>query len=119
MTRPNACRFLRLIVFGLVGTAGCGPSYSASLVNQDARTVEITIIKGASRTNETIAAGGHRENLCPNGCIVRIDKDPKRDFILEGDERVSIESGLLYYDGELVPDATRKGAATGRGKAKP
>ena len=83
---------------------------AATLTNADRIDRSITIIIGAQRTTHALKAGALLENLCTNGCIVRIDDDPKRDFILEGRERVSIEDGLMYYDGELAPKASPNGA---------
>jgi hypothetical protein len=76
---------------------------AATLTNADRAAREITIIIGDARKSQTVAGGGVVEDLCPEGCIVRIDNDAGRDFVLEGRERVTIEDGLLYYDGELAP----------------
>ncbi|MGI9421676.1 MAG: hypothetical protein ACR2PA_00605 [Hyphomicrobiaceae bacterium] len=75
---------------------------AATITNADRVDRSITIIVGNRRTTHALKAGGLLEELCTDGCVVRIDDDPKRDFILEGRERVSIEDGLMYYDGEVA-----------------
>lgn len=78
---------------------------ATTLINADRNDRTISVIEGESRKTQTLKQGAVIENLCPDGCIVRIDGDPARDFILEGRERVTIENGLLYYDGEISPEA--------------
>ena len=78
---------------------------AATLTNADRNDRTISIIKGAELRTETMKSSALIKDLCPDGCIVRIDGDPERDFILEGRERVTIENGLLYYDGEISSEA--------------
>ncbi len=47
-------------------------------------------------------------DICKFGCIIRIDDDVNKDFILDGTEQVSIENGLLYFDGEITKPAPAK-----------
>ena len=81
---------------------------ASTMVNADRVTRNILVIKGATRTPRALKPGATLKAICPQGCIVRIDKDANRDFVLEGNERVTIEGGLLYYDGELTKPATNK-----------
>lgn len=76
---------------------------AATLTNADRVAHSIMVIKDNVRQSHELRPGGLLEELCQDGCIVRIDGDPDKDFILEGSERVSIEGGLLYYDGEVAP----------------
>ena len=70
----------------------------------------IMVMKDSVRQTHELKPGGLLKELCQDGCIVRIDGDPDKDFILEGSERVSIERGLLFYDGEVAPkrDASKR-----------
>ena len=74
---------------------------ASTLINADRVSRKILVIKGDSRTPQTLEPGAVIKEICKDGCIVRIDEDANRDFVLEGTERVTIEGGLLYYDGEL------------------
>ncbi len=87
---------------------------AATLANADRIDRKLTVIKGSSRDSQTVKAGALIKEFCPDGCIVRINKDPQRDFILEGRERVTIEDGLLYYDGELAAETQVQDKAASR-----
>jgi hypothetical protein len=66
----------------------------------------------ATRPGETI------RDFCAEGCVVRIDEDEARDFLIEGNERLSIEGGLVYFDGEVIrqpEDEAATGADDGQG----
>ena len=104
MTRLLYPAFILTFTIGL----SCQPAQnavSAILTNADRDDYTITVIKGETRTTQTVKQGALVKGLCPDGCIVRLNDDPKRDFILEGRERVTIEDGLLYYDGEMPSKA--------------
>lgn len=90
-------------------SVGYAPAvHATTLVNADRVTRNILVIKGATRIPHALKPGAVLKELCQDGCIVRIDEDANRDFVLEGTERVTIEGGLLYYDGELSKPAKRK-----------
>ena len=74
---------------------------ASTLINADRVNRKILVIQGDSRTPQTLEPGAVIKEICRDGCIVRIDEDANKDFVLEGTERVTIEGGLLYYDGEL------------------
>jgi hypothetical protein len=78
-------------------------SEAASIINRDARTHTLRIIEGKRPKDLQLAPGGRLDDVCMNGCIIRIDGSADKDFILEGTERVSLENDLMYYDGEVVP----------------
>jgi len=81
---------------------------ASTMVNADRVTRNILVIQGSTRTPHELKPGAVMKDVCAQGCIVRIDKDANRDFVLEGTERVTIEGGLLYYDGELAKPAPSK-----------
>ena len=66
-------------------------------------------------------AGGSIRDFCVDGCVIRIDEDVNRDFLIEGNERLSIEGGLVYFDGEIVekPESDAGGQAAQSGDGKP
>ena len=75
---------------------------AAHITNRDAKAHVLKVIEGSITKDHRLDAGGKLGNVCKNGCIVRIDASAEKDFILEGTERVSIENGLMYYDGEII-----------------
>lgn len=77
-------------------------SEAASITNRDARPHTLRIIEGKRPTDHRLQPGGRLDDVCSDGCIVRIDGDADKDFVLEGTERVSIENDLMYYDGEVA-----------------
>lgn len=97
-----------LFAMAAVLAAGIGASAgrAATLANADATAHTITIINKTKRETKNLAPGGHLAEVCESGCIVRIDGSPEKDFVLEGSERVTVEGGLLYYDGEVTGPAT-------------
>jgi len=104
MTRAAYVSLFLAAGLGLSGPSIQGAAAS-TLTNGDSQGRTITVIKGADRHTQEVEGGVQVKALCPDGCIVRLDNDPERDFILEGRERVTIEDGLLYYDGEILPEA--------------
>lgn len=80
-------------------------SAAATLTNGDRVTRTVTVIVGASRKTHELKPGSLLKELCTKRCIVRIDNSDDKDFVLDGTERVTIEDGLLYYDGEVAPRA--------------
>ena len=113
-TRPAGIALAITVMTGLVGTTLVGNACASALANADPVARGITIINGAVRQTQRVEPGALIQKLCLDGCIVRIDDDPKRDFVLEGRERVTIEDGLLYYDGEVAAEVTTNNGAPRR-----
>lgn len=86
----------------LPGTA----ALAATVSNAGTAAVEVsTIGDGNARATLSIPGGEVREDVCPNGCILTLVGVDDADYTLEGDERVTIENGKLYYDGPIIaPD---------------
>ena len=117
-------RSLRTIARGLVcvGILCSLPPHNiaaaSTIINRDGREHKLTVIKGSTRQDYTLAAKGEIANICTEGCIVRLNDDVKADYILEGGELVSVEDGLMYFEGELGgEDATVNGAGQSGGVA--
>lgn len=77
-------------------------SQAVSITNRDDRAHSLRIIEGSQPRDHRLAPGGRIYDVCKSGCIIRIDGSAEKDFVLEGTERVSIESDLMYYDGEVA-----------------
>jgi len=73
---------------------------AATLVNRDVGNYQIEVFFKSSRRAYDLASGKSLAGFCPEGCIIRLNGSEDHDFALEGSERVSIEGGLVYYDGE-------------------
>lgn len=77
-------------------------AHAASITNADSAEHGLSIIEGSRKRDLHVKGGDRIDQICRDGCIVRIDADTGREFVLEGTERVSIENGLIYYDGEVA-----------------
>ena len=71
-------------------------------MNKDNRPHVLTVLGAAHPQRLHVLPGAQLENLCPSGCIVRMDGKTENDYRIEGNEHISIEDGTLYYDGELL-----------------
>ena len=90
------------LAFLILGLAAL-PAGAASITNRDDVARALKIIEGSNTRDHQLAAGATLDDVCKDGCLVRIDGSADKDFVLEGTERVSIEGGLMYYDGEVTP----------------
>jgi hypothetical protein len=90
----------------------CSHANAAALTNRDSSTVNVEVMFKSSRLLHELAPNKSLSGFCGDGCIVRLNGSADNDYELEGTERVSIEGGLLYYDGEEIkpkdPDAKAK-----------
>lgn len=73
---------------------------AASITNQDERTQKLTITEDGKVEIKRLQSGSRLKDICRWGCVIRLNDDAERDFVLDGGEQVSIERGLIYYDGE-------------------
>lgn len=74
----------------------------AELRNGDSVTRGVEIIRESSRRLIELKPGVTIADLCREGCNVRVDGDREREFIIERHDQVSIENGLIYFDGEAA-----------------
>ncbi len=85
---------------------------AVTLSNNDSTAYKIEImVKTAIREHE-LAPGKKLIGVCKAGCVIRLNGSAADDYELEGTERISIEGGLVYYDGEEIVkpgDATKAG----------
>jgi hypothetical protein len=74
----------------LMSTAVAAPALAASITNNDAEAVVLTIVENGSRSELAVGAG-QTETVCPSGCFVTL---PNGDRVaLHGDETVEISGG--------------------------
>ena len=78
------------------------PAQAATVTNRDAKDYKLTVLEGDKAQHHTLKPSGILQDVCPKGCIVRLNDSENDEYELEGTEIVSIEDGYLYYD---VPDA--------------
>lgn len=78
------------------------PALAVTLLNNDSQAYKITVTVGAESKVHDLAPGKRLVGFCKKGCVIRLNGSAADDYELEGTERVSIESGLVYYDGEEV-----------------
>ena len=67
--------------------------------NRDDHDHKVTIVEGARTQDHVLKPDAQVENVCTNGCIVRLNDSDEDEYELEGNEVVFIEEGNLYYEG--------------------
>ena len=75
-----------------------------TITNRDAAEARLTIIAGALRDTHTLAPGAVLKDVCVRGCIVRLAD--QSEWELSGSEVISLEGGVVYYDGEEADRGT-------------
>lgn len=100
---PTAFAIAATGLLGSVALSGTA-AQAASITNQDTTTYQIEIMAKSVRRQHALEPGKVLSGVCDDGCVIRLNGSPDNDYTLEGRERVSIEGGLVYYDGEEVPE---------------
>lgn len=93
------------VMMAIVTADGAGAQV---LNNRDDVSRNVTVMAKSARRLVAVEPGKAISDFCPDGCVIRVDEDETRDFLIEGNERLSIENGLVYFDGEI---ASKDGAA--------
>jgi len=95
-----------IIVVGVGASVPVTAAMAATVSNAGREAVEVsTIGDGNARATLSIPGSDVRKDVCPTGCILTLVGVDDADYTLEGDERVTIENGKLYYDGPIIaPD---------------
>ena len=92
-------------------------SSAATISNRDDKEQNITIIEGDSKVDRVLKPQQVLEQICPKGCVLRLNGSDDDEYELEPMDVVSIEDGYLYYDApEAAPGAP---PAPGPGAAQP
>ncbi len=79
------------------------PVNAISVTNRDDKDHKITVVEGETKTDYALKATAVVDNICLQGCIIRLNDSENDEYELEGTEVVSIEDGYLYYDGPDAP----------------
>lgn len=88
-----------LMLFALSGV----PARSAIIGNKDGNSYKLTIEEAGKQSSHEVAAGGQLEDVCLKGCIVILEGVDDGTYRLpEGNEIVTIEEGVLFYDGAVA-----------------
>jgi hypothetical protein len=106
-------KFVMSAAIGLSFLAAA-PSQAATVTNRDAKDYKLTVLEGDKSQSHTLKPSSVLQDVCPKGCIVRLNDSENDEYELEGTEIVSIEDGYLYYD---VPDAVPGAPPAGSGAA--
>ena len=78
------------------------PAAAVTLTNRDDKTYAVEVSANSARRAHQLAPGKSIAGVCKDGCILRLIGIADGEYVLEGTERVSIEGGLVYYDGQEV-----------------
>ena len=101
--------FLGLLTLALMNDG----ANAASIVNRDNRDHKITIVEREQNSDHVLRPAQTLDNVCTNGCVIRLNDDEDEEYEIEGSDAVSIEDGELYYEGD--PDAPRDRGTDGSG----
>ncbi len=91
-----------MIAWAVTALLWAQPAAAVTLSNNDSKPYKITVTVKAESKVHDLAPGKKLVGFCKSGCVIRLNGSAADDYELEGTERVSIESGLVYYDGEEV-----------------
>jgi hypothetical protein len=86
---------------------------AASVTNRDEKDHKITIIEGDKKQDFMLKPNQALENICIQGCTLRLNDSDDDEYQLEANDIVSIEDNYLYYDTaeaetETKPDEKKK-----------
>ena len=98
-TVRGVCALIAWVTFNAMQLTS---AHAVTLSNNDNATYKIEVIAKSTRREHQLGPGKSITNICEQGCIIRLNGSADHDYELEGSERVSIEGGLVYYDGEEV-----------------
>jgi hypothetical protein len=102
-------------VVALIGLLSSSTAaHAVSITNRDDQDHKVTVVEGDTKTDHTLKPAQTLTGLCAKGCTLHLNDDPEEEYLLEADDVVSIEEGILYYD--TPPDAP---AAPGQTPAPP
>ncbi len=96
----------------LIGTAN-----AVTITNRDTESYKVTVSEGDNSNEVNISPSQKLDGICLNGCTLRLN-DKSDEYVLEGDEVVSIEGSELYMDEPAAqgsgpdPDNTRSKEGT-------
>lgn len=101
---------LAVVAFAMGAQLPHQPAAAVTLTNNDKKTYKIDVVRKGSPESHELAPGKVIARFCSTGCVIRLNGSANDEYELEGTERVSIEGGLVYYDGEEITKADDKAA---------
>lgn len=76
---------------------------AANISNKDGKAYEVTIEERGSHSTHEVAPGESLDGVCLRGCVVILGGVEDGAYRLpEGNEIVTIEEGVLFYDGAIA-----------------
>lgn len=69
------------------------------------RDHKLTLIEGEKKSDHILKPSQALQDICPKGCVLRLNDVEDDEYQLEPGDVVSIEEGYLYYDGPEQPPA--------------
>ncbi len=85
--------FITLLVSSVVHAGA-----SVSITNRDDRDHKVTLIEGEQKVDHVLKRDQTLQDVCPKGCVLRLNDVDDDEYQLEPGDVVSIEEGFLYYD---------------------
>ncbi len=85
---------------------------AVTVTNRGDTEVKLQIVEGDGRQEQALAAGKVLEGVCQKGCIIRLNDSEKDEYELDGSENVSVEEGVLYFDGQEATGAPPSGSTS-------
>ena len=99
---------MAVVALAALAQLSSDPAAAATLTNNDKTTYKIDVVRKGSPESHELAPGKVIARFCATGCVIRLNGSADDEYELEGTERVSIEGGLVYYDGEEITKADDK-----------
>lgn len=100
---------LRSVLCCLLVFVGTATAHAVTVTNRDDKDRKLTILEGDNKQDHLLKPNGVLASVCPKGCMLRLGDSEDDEYILEGNELVSIEDNKLYDDApqgrvEAAPD---------------
>ena len=84
----------------LAGLPWISPATAATLTNRDTREHSVMILeKAQASASRALKPEESIEGICRKGCIIRIGASETSEYIVEGNELLSIEGGEVFLTG--------------------
>jgi hypothetical protein len=80
-----------------IGTCLVAPAaLAASVTNLDDTEHKVTVIEGDSKQDHVVRPGAVLQDICLEGCLIKLDDNDDDPYELEGSDVTSIEKGKLW-----------------------
>lgn len=98
-THPTRAGLALWTALAMVSAVAAVPAHASTIANGDNRTYTLILTDLSGATIKELKPGARLSGVCPDGCIMRLRGVKDGAWKLEGDERVTIENSLVFYDG--------------------